>query len=116
MIVQAADRIKEPNGYKIESNGLIVDIMRFALNDGPGIRTIVFFKGCPLSCWWCHNPESQSFKTELMFFENRCLVCGECVAACPHGAITYVDGVIKTGYECQGTGECVSVCASGARG
>ena len=68
-----------------EPTGLLFDIQRYALHDGPGIRTTVFFKGCPLSCWWCHNPEGQDPKPNLMFFENRCLACGECVRICPHG-------------------------------
>ncbi|MBE7027394.1 MAG: 4Fe-4S cluster-binding domain-containing protein, partial [Ruminococcaceae bacterium] len=57
---------------------LICDIKRMAIHDGPGIRTTVFFKGCPLKCVWCHNPESISFKPQIAYYENKCIGCGEC--------------------------------------
>jgi pyruvate formate lyase activating enzyme len=98
-----------------EPGGLLFDIMRYALHDGPGIRTTVFFKGCPLSCWWCHNPEGQSPKPNLMYFENRCLGCGDCIAACPHGAVVRLNGVIRTTSACQVCGTCAEACPSGAR-
>jgi len=71
-------------------SGLVFNIQKYSVHDGPGIRTIVFFKGCPLSCRWCSNPESQSFKVELAFNEGRCLglsKCVRCLNACPHLAI-----------------------------
>jgi len=68
--------------------GLIFDIQRFSIHDGPGIRTTVFFKGCPLRCAWCHNPESQAPGPELVVRPARCIRCGACVDACPHHAIT----------------------------
>ncbi|MHC1728951.1 MAG: glycyl-radical enzyme activating protein [Syntrophobacteraceae bacterium] len=71
-------------------SGLVFNVQKYSVHDGPGIRTIVFFKGCPLSCRWCSNPESQSFKTELAFNEGRCLKltkCVRCLKACPHNAI-----------------------------
>jgi len=68
-------------------NGTIFDLKKYSTNDGPGIRTTVFFSGCPLSCLWCHNPESQSIRPELLYRAGRCLLCGECVEACPKGAI-----------------------------
>ena len=74
------------NGHS-EASGVIFHIMRFSLHDGPGIRTAVFFKGCPLSCWWCHNPESQNSEPEVLYSADRCRLCGDCAAACPHGAI-----------------------------
>jgi pyruvate formate lyase activating enzyme len=98
-----------------EPAGLLFDIMRFALHDGPGIRTTVFFKGCPLSCWWCHNPEGQSAKPNLMYFENRCLGCGDCIPACPHGAVVRRNGVIHTTSACQVCGTCAEACPTGAR-
>jgi pyruvate formate lyase activating enzyme len=64
--------------------GVVFNVMRFSTHDGPGIRTTVFFKGCPLTCWWCHNPESQSFQPEALRFEERCLHCEECMGEeCP---------------------------------
>ena len=77
-------------------SGLIFDIRKFSIRDGPGIRTTVFFKGCPLSCWWCHNPESQSPQPELVYHASRCLRCGECVAACPNQAIQMMDETLVT--------------------
>lgn len=84
--------------------GLVFDIMRFALHDGPGIRTTVFLKGCPLRCDWCHNPESQSPGPSLLFFEERCRGCGDCASVCPHGLT-----------ECEACGRCAEVCLTGAR-
>lgn len=74
-----------------ELTGKIYDIQGFSVQDGPGIRTTVFLKGCPLRCPWCHSPESQEFKTELNWMSIRCLgidACGKCLDVCPHGAIT----------------------------
>ncbi len=96
--------------------GLIFDLMRFSLHDGPGIRTTVFLKGCSLHCWWCHNPESQHRRPELLFFEDRCTLCGDCVAACPYGALYIEDGAVVTDPSlCRASGECVEVCAAEAR-
>jgi pyruvate formate lyase activating enzyme len=71
---------------KAPITALIFDIKKFAIHDGPGIRTTVFFKGCPLACWWCHNPEAMSPKPELVLFEEKCIGCGECFRVCPEGA------------------------------
>jgi len=96
--------------------GMIFDIKRFSIHDGPGIRSTVFLKGCPLSCSWCHNPESQSFKPELIIRPERCLACGECVDACPHEAIQFIDGRISQDWErCQVDGACVTSCYPGSR-
>jgi pyruvate formate lyase activating enzyme len=102
-------------GNSTECRGLIFNIMRFCLHDGPGTRTTVFFKGCPLCCWWCHNPEGRTAQPDLMFFENRCVLCGKCLEACPHGAIAQEDGVMRTTDACRACGTCVDVCAAGAR-
>lgn len=63
--------------------GMILNIMRYSIHDGPGIRTTVFMKGCPLSCKWCHNPEALSSQLELIHRKERCIRCGNCVTTCP---------------------------------
>jgi pyruvate formate lyase activating enzyme len=89
--------------------------MRFSVHDGPGIRTTVFLKGCPLSCFWCHNPESQSASPEVMYAADRCVRCGDCVSACSHGALT-VDGVpLRNPELCVQCGDCAAACVTDAR-
>jgi pyruvate formate lyase activating enzyme len=98
------------------SRGLIFDIRRFSIHDGPGIRTAVFFKGCPLGCWWCHNPEGLSSEKELVFRSERCLRCGACAANCPKGAVEIGDALPVTKVEiCVLCGECLENCYSDAR-
>jgi len=100
---------------RTEPSGLVFDIMRYSLHNGPGIRTTVFLKGCPLSCWWCHNPESQAAKPQLIYFEDRCRQCGDCIAACPHHAISLAGDAIRTSIACQACGTCVAACLANAR-
>lgn len=90
---------------------LIFDIKRYAINDGPGIRITIFFKGCPLSCIWCHNPESISAKPQKMYNPDKCIGCGECVKACPNHACTLTaDGISTDSKRCDLSGQCAEVC------
>jgi pyruvate formate lyase activating enzyme len=99
-----------------DPTGLIFDIRRFSIHDGPGIRTTVFLKGCALTCRWCHNPESRSAEPELIFRETRCAHCGACVKACPQGAITWQDDLPLTDpMRCTRCGTCAEACPSQAR-
>lgn len=93
----------------------IVDIKRFAVHDGDGIRTTVFLKGCPLKCVWCHNPESISFEPELAYYENKCVHCGRCVSVCPTGSHKINEkGHIFDRSKCISCGECAKVCPKNA--
>ncbi|WP_077612661.1 glycyl-radical enzyme activating protein [Clostridium sp. Marseille-P2415] len=94
--------------------GAVFDIQRFSLHDGPGIRTIVFLKGCPLSCRWCSNPESQSAKPAILYKKNDCLHCGRCTTACKRGAIGPEHKNWVDRERCSGCGECVNACPAGA--
>lgn len=94
--------------------GTIFNIQRYSLHDGPGIRTTVFFKGCPLRCSWCHNPESQAAEPTVSYLENRCVRCGMCIAACPQGGMG-PGGWPEQARRCVRCGACVEVCPSGAR-
>jgi len=96
-------------------SGMVFNVMHYALHDGPGIRTIVFFKGCPMACRWCHNPESQGRNSELMVVPSRCIGCGDCVTACPTGAAVLVKGVPGATDACTACGRCEGVCLAGAR-
>jgi len=104
----------DPTAYE-PTKGLVFNIMRFALHDGPGIRTTVFLKGCPLRCWWCHNPESQQAQPEVIHFEERCIRCGECVRACPHGALALDEQLRLDADRCERCGECAEACPTDAR-
>jgi pyruvate formate lyase activating enzyme len=96
--------------------GLIFDIKRYSVHDGPGIRTTVFFKGCPLKCWWCHNPESRDSHPLLYHDAAKCLGCHDCVPACPEGAVTATpQGSLTDADLCCGHGACAAACPTEAR-
>jgi len=96
--------------------GTVFDIKRYSIHDGPGIRTTVFLKGCPLGCSWCHNPESQAPRPEVMVRDSRCIHCGACVAACPQGAIRLEGEQSTTDRDrCTLCGSCVQACYAEAR-
>ena len=99
----------------MDMTGTVFNVMHYALHDGPGIRTVVFLKGCPLTCQWCQNPESQASRPELMIMAERCSGCGDCLSVCPTGAATLVDGVPGATDACTACGRCVDVCLTGAR-
>ena len=102
------DIIRDPD------HALVFDVQRFSLNDGPGIRTTVFFKGCPMRCVWCQNPESWDARPEIAFYRQRCQGCLDCMSVCKEKAIwAYLDKRID--YErCTGCGECANVCVQKA--
>lgn len=92
-------------------SGLVFDIQKFAIHDGPGIRTTVFMKGCPLRCAWCHNPESQVGTPELSFLPRRCIGCGYCFRVCPQGAHqTEASGHVLRREKCDVCGRCAKEC------
>jgi pyruvate formate lyase activating enzyme len=108
--------INHPHGATRDvPTALIWDIKQYALHDGPGIRTTVFFKGCPLRCAWCCNPESQSFAPEVIRVAENCIGCGQCVHSCPHQAIAVDAGVWRIDFDrCDGCGRCAADCPGGA--
>lgn len=94
---------------------LVTEIERSAIHDGPGLRTVVFLQGCPLHCTWCCNPETQPAAPALLHDLKRCVGCGGCVPACPHGAVSLAGGKARVNRAlCRGCGRCVPVCPTGA--
>jgi pyruvate formate lyase activating enzyme len=97
-------------------NGLVFNIQKYSVHDGPGIRTTVFLKGCPVHCRWCHNPEGISRRRELIVLESRCLGCGECRLACRYGTVIPGDGALPARSElCEVCGACVEACPTQGR-
>jgi pyruvate formate lyase activating enzyme len=97
-------------------SGLVFNIQRYSLHDGPGIRTTVFLKGCPLCCQWCHNPEGMAHRPEIVIVESRCIVCGECRSACPLASALEGQGPLSPrNADCTQCGACIDACPTGAR-
>jgi pyruvate formate lyase activating enzyme len=98
------------------TTGTVFNIQRYSIHDGPGIRTTVFLKGCPLNCWWCQNPESQLSSQEMIFWGDRCIGCGACSTICSSGAIQIKNGIPVTEKEkCLLCGKCIEKCPALAR-
>ena len=116
----------QPHSLDLSAQGLVEDIDHFAVHDGPGIRTAVYLKGCPLHCTWCHSPETQSFSPELLYFPQKCTACGLCLKVCEPGALSPVEtqvvdvqGVLGCQVavnwaRCTHCGACAAVCYPGA--
>jgi pyruvate formate lyase activating enzyme len=98
------------------TTGIIFDIKRYAIHDGPGIRTTVFMKGCPLACRWCHNPEGIEPAPFLAYKKERCIRCGECVESCPEQALRLEpEGIFPSGSPCTNCFTCTEICPAEAR-
>ena len=100
------------------TEGIIFNIKRFSVHDGPGIRTTIFLKGCPLSCTWCHNPEGISRDISIWYNRNTCITCGECVRVCPNKSLSLdkerFNFITIDRLLCRVTGDCVTICPTGS--
>lgn len=94
----------------MQQDGVVFDIQKFSVHDGPGIRTTVFLKGCPLRCLWCHNPESQTILPEIFFTSEKCAGCGKCAAVCPQHCHSLTDQHVFARTACVRCGKCADAC------
>jgi pyruvate formate lyase activating enzyme len=91
--------------------GTVFAIKKYAIHDGPNIRTTVFLKGCPLSCWWCHNPEGIPKNISMLWAKEKCVGCGECIEGCPSSSLVLApDGIVRDRDSCSRCGNCVDIC------
>lgn len=91
--------------------GSVFAIKKYAIHDGPNIRLTVFFKGCPLSCWWCHNPEGLEKELSVIWVKDKCIGCGQCLTVCPTGSLAAVStGILRDTATCRQCRDCVSIC------
>ena len=98
------------------STPYVFNIQKFSTHDGDGVRTTIFFKGCPLRCKWCHNPETQSFKKQILTNREKCTGCMSCMQVCPNGAVSILDHRAVTDHSlCDGCGKCVTFCLNNIR-
>ena len=106
-----------PGSALAQTRGRVFNVQRFAVHDGPGVRTTVFLKGCPLACWWCHNPESRAAQPEVSIVADRCIQCGSCLEVCEHGAVVRLaDGSYSVDpVHCTVCGECTEACPTNSR-
>ena len=103
------------DGYVNNDNGIVFNIQRFSIEDGPGIRTTVFMKGCPLRCKWCHNPEGLERKRQLMWFDVRCIGARDCLSVCPDDALVLTPSGMDIDRDaCNACGKCADACPAGA--
>lgn len=98
------------------NTALVFNIQRYSLHDGPGIRTLIFLKGCPLSCLWCSNPESQNIKPQIVSTSSKCINCGACVQKCTHNASILKEGKVQFNIDkCTSCGQCLDLCPTNAK-
>jgi pyruvate formate lyase activating enzyme len=114
---QMVKHMKDSKSRQVDApnTGMVFDIKRYAIHDGPGIRTTIFLKGCLLNCPWCHNPEGKASEQQLMWWKEKCLECKDCQGACTKGAISFSDdSFVLDSARCDVCGACAAACHSQA--